>query len=346
MNQKIISYLDKLFKLNVALFPYVVSLSIVLLLIETFTYKGFVSNYLFFPVEMWMIMGLLSGFISVLTSLAVPKVPINTSLYKLLKFILPILSIFMVLVYLLLILIFSRGEETINYGGKFLIYPDIFIYSIILAVFFTVVTNLIYKIKVDTEFSNILYNIKNFSPRVILCIFVSILIIVMLLKSSLLSNLTLFTYNTKNIIKRPLASYSEKMVSQIGPIYNYYQFVNMNTPESAVILHPTQQGQWPDVSNAGYTRYFIYPRNLIAEEELEARAHEVTHVFVIGERKLHNNEIHNRWPGFYVPAERVIYYQQGTDEVVIVEGDYNPEDLKNNADLWGIIEVKKDTTWY
>lgn len=346
MKDEISVYLDRLFRINVTLFPYIISQGIVLFLVETFTYKGFVSNYLFLQVEIWLIAGLLSGFIALLTAFSISRFPKNTiSLYKLFKFLMPILTANMLLIYILLLLGFSKGESTINYGGRFLIYPDRFAYAIILALYFTIVSNVFIKLHDNPALKNMTMRLNKLSTPQMLFTFISLFIILLLSKYSLSADLALFTYNVKNIIKAPLASYSDKMIKQIGPVFKYYEFVNQHTPESAVILHPTQQGQWPDVSNAGYTRYFIYPRNLLAYENLEHGKDDVTHVFVIGDRKLHDNTLHNRWPDFYVPAEKVIYYLNDDNKVITVEGDYDPKNLGEFSDYWGIIEVKKGAEW-
>lgn len=43
-------------------------------------------------------------------------------------------------------------------------------------------------------------------------------------------------------------------------------FIEKNTPENAVILHPIQDNPWPETGNQYVVRRFLYPRTLIAPE--------------------------------------------------------------------------------
>jgi hypothetical protein len=338
MNATTLKYIASAFSINRGIFPYLVLISLGLLLVESFTYRGVVLRYLFIPVELLLVINAFSGFVSLLTTMSITQksnIPYLSIIYKFLKLVL----LLFISIYILLNISFPVIEEAINYGGRFLIYPERLLYGILLIVYFLI----IYKLQSTIEQNS--RRERHISPLQLVSTFVVLLLVGLILKSGFSTNLRLATYNLKNITKSPFASYREKMITQIGPIYDYYSFVNANTPENALILHPTQQGQWPDVSNAGYTRYFIYPRDLLAEEQRGLKSEEITHVFLIGNRKLHNNEKQNGWPSFYVPAERVVYYIKGSDETIVVEGDYNPEDIEKYGGHWGIIEVKKGIQW-
>lgn len=137
----------------------------------------------------------------------------------------------------------------------------------------------------------------------------------------------------KPILENPLAGYDWKMRSQIGPFYDYTRFVNQNTPLDAVFLEPPMKMPWPLIGNKGYTRYFIFPRELVSVDVDEADKGKVTHIFIIGRKD-------GQWPVTKIKAKRLIYMPEKiADKPIVLEKDYDPEDPIN--DRWGIIELNK-----
>lgn len=135
----------------------------------------------------------------------------------------------------------------------------------------------------------------------------------------------------KPIITYPSAGYDWKMRFQIGPFYDYTRFVNENTPPDAVFLEPPMIMPWPLIGNEGYTRYFIFPRELVKEEADEARKKKITHIFIVGRKE-------GQWPTTKIKSKRLIYMPENPgEEPIVVEKDYDPQDPIN--DLWGIIEI-------
>lgn len=135
------------------------------------------------------------------------------------------------------------------------------------------------------------------------------------------------------------ASYDWRMEHEVGFFYNYTMFINKYTPDSALILHPKMQSRWPEVSNEGYTRYFVYPRDLVAEDGDELKKEKITHIFIIGRKNLDGVKNLDPWPTVKIPAKRLIYAPLGLKgEVTILEKDYSPSDEIN--DRWGIIELE------
>lgn len=145
---------------------------------------------------------------------------------------------------------------------------------------------------------------------------------------------------TKVLLNNPSASYDWKMTFSIGPFYDYMQFVCKFTPEKALILHPKQQSRWPEISNQGYTRYFVYPRDLVAENGDEEKKEKITHIFIVGRKTLDSKKSLDQWPEQKIPARRLIYVPEFPGgEVTLLEKDYDPTDKIN--DRWGIIELEK-----
>lgn len=140
-------------------------------------------------------------------------------------------------------------------------------------------------------------------------------------------------------LQNPSASYDIKMRTHVGPFYDFVKFVKENTPPNAVILHPVQQSRWPEVSNEGYTRYFIFPRELVSEGD-EEKKENVTYIFIIGRKSVDGKSNSDQWPTEKISAKRLIYMPKaGQTESRILEKSYDPEDQIN--DSWGMIELKK-----
>jgi hypothetical protein len=168
--------------------------------------------------------------------------------------------------------------------------------------------------------------------------------------TSVISDFPSAKKNLWYLIKHPFYGYDQKMKIEIGPVYDYYLFVRKNTRSDSYILKPIQQGTWPDVSNEGFTRYFLYPRKFISEERLGVDKGKVDYVFLIGNTNLYGNGKIERWPDFDVPAKSIVLYSQETGQKFKeIKMDYNYEKFLDDdfeySKYWGIIEVDKTRKW-
>lgn len=357
-DKRIIKFFDKLVKYNVRFFPFIWVTVLVLVFIESVTFKGFIQKYLLFDLKLYVAFVIVSGFLARTTYIASFKdVSADTKmLYSLLGNINKLIFPSVVITTYVLYSLRQIGSDSILYNNSTRLYPETFIFIPLLSLF------LIY-IKLDKSESlfdrnfepkkNLLnlfsynpaqLNVLSYNPGQILTITLVPMIILWIVLNSISGSWKYFHPHLKTIVKNPFASYEWKMENQVGPIFSYYKFVNSYTDKSALILHPRQQGRWGDVSNAGFTRYFLFPRNLVSEDEAKEDKIKITHVFLIGQKNLLGRE-QDSWPDFKVPANKITYYPNNkTNQAIIVEGDFNPA---NNPypDLWGIIEVKKGEKW-
>lgn len=146
------------------------------------------------------------------------------------------------------------------------------------------------------------------------------------------------------IIKNPSLSYDQKMRYQVGDLfYDYTSFVRLNTPETATILIPPQDYPWPQTGNAGYLRYFLYPRKLVVGKEYEPGVDlsggNIDFILIAkGESQLMGKNTSYGWPKFPVIADTLIFFGK----------EMKGQEIKSNyvfseatANRWGLIKLKK-----
>jgi hypothetical protein len=124
--------------------------------------------------------------------------------------------------------------------------------------------------------------------------------------------------------------------------YNFTQFINKNTPESATVLIPPRGFPWPQTGNVGYIRYFIYPREIAKGKEYEP-AHDyeskrIDYVLIAwGETPTTSHGFTHGWPKFDVEAEYILYLNKDGG-VTKKPGNYVYDEHKNNK-YWGLIKI-------
>lgn len=337
-----------LLNINYFLFPIFYVSVITLLLLESITYPNFVDNHFIVSIELLFILVLVTGFVGLVTHLSVKKLnnSVSNMMYQFV-YSASILSIIPIIIFISISKsMLSDNRDSILIGKGILFYPHRVIDVLILVIYFLLIYTILIKMKIfDKTNSQKIFNAKNVLNTQIVINSVYYIVIGFIILSSLFSAFPLVKQNLGYLIKKPLYSYDQKMRLQIGPVYDYYMFVKNNTPKDSYILKPEQQGRWPDISNEGFTRYFLYPRNFVSEENLKIEKEKVDYVFLIGGIKLHRDEELERWPNFNVPATKIILYSKkdlGVYKILNQDYDYKKFDYK---EYWGVIEVDKTKKW-
>ena len=337
-----------LLDVNYVLFPLFYVSVMTLLFLESITYPNFVNNHFIVSMEVLFILTLFSGFIGLITHLSNRSV--NASISSMMyQFIYSASALAVIPIFILLSIsgsMLSENRDSILIGKGILFYPHRVIDILILVIYFLLIYTMLIKMKIfDKASSQKIFNSKNWLNTQIIANALYYIVGCLIVLSSLFSVFPSFKQNLGYLVKRPLYTYDQKMRLQIGPVYDYYMFVKNNTPKDAYILKPEQQGRWPDISNEGFTRYFLYPRNFVSEENLKTEKDKVDYVFLIGGLKLHRDEELDRWPNFNVPATRIILYSKtdlGVYKVLNENYDYKNFDYK---EYWGVIEIDKTKKW-
>lgn len=335
--------------INFILFPILFVSVITLFLLESVTYPNFVDNHFVLSVEMLFIMCIESGLIALVTyhSESNSKKSITGMMYQFM-FTACILVVAPLLILLLVSSsILSPYRDSILIGRGILYYPHRITNILFLVIYYiSTYTLLTTRMKLLNS-SNIekILALKSYLSAKILIKILYHLSIMFCLVVSVVKIFPTFKQNSGYLIKHPFYSYDEKMRLQIGPVYDYYSFVKKNTKDNSFILKPTQQGRWPDISNEGFTRYFLYPRKFISEENINGQKDMIDYVFLIGNLKLHRDEELDRWPDFDVPAKRIILYSKKDYSVYkILDQDYDYDKFEY-PEYWGVIEIDKNKKW-
>lgn len=339
--EKLRQIIDRLFRLNVYLFPFFWLSVNALILLETVAFRGFVKKYLFFGLHFFIFIAVLSLVFARLTQISLShkkEKVVNKQHYIFLNNFLKLSLPVQITIAYLLFKQLPEGRESFLIVDSRFVYPDVFMLIPIINIFFLLVWSNFFK----TLFIQIDKTKSDFKKSLVIVTY--LVLLVNLLLNGLVSSGESIYKNVVVFVKNPLKNYDWKMEKQLGSVYKYYKFVSYNTPENAVILHPKQQWMWPAISNRGFTRYFLFPRKFISEDEPLLKKEEVTHVFLIGNRTLDGKLEIDRWPNFAVPAKRVILYSRNGDGVnLIFTGDDKLEE--RNTELWGVIEVDNTIKW-
>ncbi len=143
------------------------------------------------------------------------------------------------------------------------------------------------------------------------------------------------------ILRTPFASIEDRRRQVIGPFYDIFTFFNAYSDNTATIAVPPQRMSGT-IGNVGYSRYFMYPRYLIHEEDFAPELLPEIDYFVITRSSY--DETNKRvviWPEHPVKAETIYLYNETTKETEEIKNvDYSPDDPRF-YDKWGIIKVAK-----
>lgn len=124
-----------------------------------------------------------------------------------------------------------------------------------------------------------------------------------------------------------------------GWIYTYTKFIAEHSPEEATILIPPQRHAWEMEGNAGYVRWFLYPRYVRSSSDLSPVIPDDVK-FVMISHGTWWSKIHG-WPQIEIPAEKIkkiwLINRQTLDQEELGSGNYQ---YKEGEELWGLIELK------
>lgn len=108
-------------------------------------------------------------------------------------------------------------------------------------------------------------------------------------------------------------SYDRKMALKIGyDLYYYYKFIAENTPENAKIYKPPMMYPWPYTGNAGYSLFFLYPRELINGklEDTQISSDAEYALLIWSEVPAYSDCTICGWPKAPYATDKIIYYKK------------------------------------
>lgn len=142
-------------------------------------------------------------------------------------------------------------------------------------------------------------------------------------------------------------SNEEKLVYQLGGnelsgwVYTYGEFINRNTPEDAAIIIPPQMESWQMEGNPWYFRWFVYPRKLLSTQEIVQPFPDEGRYILIAHGAWVWGATQYVWPRVSIPAdeiESITYIDRATQqETTVTNQPYTPSE----KETWGIIKLKR-----
>jgi hypothetical protein len=138
------------------------------------------------------------------------------------------------------------------------------------------------------------------------------------------------------------AGYDDKMRKHWGFYYDYMSFIkNIIGKSSVVIISPPQEEPWLTSGNAGLDRYFVYPSKVINGFFDALPEIEYEYIMISRGEWPVADESKYKWPRVKIKAEKIWYLDPVTLKVTEFEGDYDPDDPKNDG-AWGLIKVRRN----
>ena len=131
---------------------------------------------------------------------------------------------------------------------------------------------------------------------------------------------------------------SQKMSKEIGPDYDYFQFVNLVVKESETILLPPGQLPWRHAGDINYARYFLYPRAIINSGPNQP-CKETNYIILTSETENGMDKEFPFWPNFPVRAKELIIYNFDTKSYQTITKDWNPKEWVGKSP-WGLIKTR------
>jgi len=133
-------------------------------------------------------------------------------------------------------------------------------------------------------------------------------------------------------------TYNQKLAQEIGPDYDYFQFVNSIVKEDETIMLPPWQLPWRHTGDFNYARYFLYPRKVV-NGQLTLLPSETNYVLLTSETENGMDKDYPIWPNFPVKAEEIIIYNFNDNTSQIITKNYDPKDWLGKHP-WGLIKIK------
>lgn len=348
------SLFTKLLILNYRIYPFLVTFTFSVLLVESFTYAGFVGKYIIFGANFFLLLSILSGIIQLAYSSQFEGRDNENYLFQNKIFFYFCNITLPVFVFLYYVVIVTEAKNYPNYVFS-TIHLNIENFSYV--VFFNLFNVFLGQVK---EYKKLFFQVdktfkagktfevgKTFRIKKTINTFwlnkvlISALITLMFFFGAtnlLQTGKQLIVENIYIFLNRS-SSYDEKMEAKWGLFYKYMKFVRDNTPNDAAIAIPPPVRPWLSEGNSVLVRYFLYPRFLITvENEFITERKPDYYLLAKGLWKAYDDKDYG-WPKDFIKAEKILYMDSETNIAREVEKDYDPSEPKN-LQSWGLIKAK------
>lgn len=321
-----------LINVNYIIFPFLCPLMIILVLTESYSYSGFLANYILLPLWLLELMFIISGLLTLTPLVSNSTKRLMSNYYR---------AIFMANKLLFLAVIFEiglmLGIEKQHFTG--------YIYTRFLHIEPKILSQVIKLgfVILMIDISTTIFELeKKFRQHLLLPF-----LIVAFMFWVLVDQFSHIAFDALKqiqfMVAHPKATYAEKMRVR-WELYDFWMYIDRNTPESSTIMLPPKMSPWLASGNLGLVRYFLYPRQVVGgKDEYEPPPPEADYATIDWGTWSCNPENCHGWPKFRLEAEWIRYYPQkeNEQEIFLENTVYNPED-EINKEAYGIIKIKKE----
>lgn len=348
--------LGKLFLLNKLLLPFILTITMLFLMIESLTFAGFIYKHLYIDTKIFIFISILMMIVYIFSKsrLDIDDNSKGTTLMSLVTSASYLASLVFSIIYYIMLSIESSNYPNYIFSVSH-VNPDMFFYVLI---FTTAIATFGFLSKYNIENVNfnfinvpkklpkklpknkIVLSFLNYKFQTIVFMLFSMSFGYFVLKNFSLTSQRIVKSNIYILINKN-ASYDEKMFESWHFFYKYMKFIKDNTPESSFVAIPPPLRPWLSEGNSVLVRYFLFPRYIVTIEDESGRK-VVPDYYIIskGIWKASKDDDYG-WPKEKIEAEEIIYLNDTDFSTKVVKNVvYDPE-LKENKYGWGLIKVKK-----
>lgn len=338
--------------LNKFILPFTITITLSFLIIEAFTYSGFIRQHLFIDSKLFMVINVLmllfNSFINNSDKNIVKNVEVDL-------LILVVKGSYLAVPILAIIYYIMIAVESANYPNYIFstlhINPDsffsVFVFSVIISVSGLLSQIDLTNLDLNQVSESDIPRTKNFRLNINGNKFQSLVTILFIVMFGYFT-LQNFILTSKRIVKSNIyilvnkdATYDDKMYESWHFFYKYMKFIVDNTPENSSIAIPPPIRPWLSEGNSVLVRYFLFPRYVVTiEDESGNIIHPDYYIISKGIWKA-TLESEYGWPKVKIEAEEIIYLNEKDFSIKKIKNVIYDPDLDENKYGWGLIKVKK-----
>lgn len=355
MKQNFFIFFQYIFQRLYLFYPFITTFFMFVILVETFTYFGSMSKFLYVNSRFAFVIIILFSFVTLYKAITDKHYKIPQNQHYLLFLSNVTMPIVFVLNYLLVV---SEAENYPNYifstyHINLLVFRYLFMSSILI---FGTLNLSMYIISARRKnFKIPLLSLSAFkisSKKNGRSLAAQMAVIILLMNLSVLfitnisDSISKLIVGTSFIIQHLHYSKEEKLRNNWGFFYDYMKFISENTPESATIAIPPAQNHWLSDGNSVLVRYFLYPRKIVNLKETESldtlyqMPKEPYGYVLLTQGTWEDNSVPYGWPKIRLPAKEIKYFTKNDGKISVLQNhDYKPEEFEN-TNKWGYIKIQ------
>ncbi len=344
--------INRVVGLNKFVLPFVTTITLLFLVIEAFTYPGFILQHLFIELKLFMVINILMLlFNSLVDSSSIDirekvEVDLLTLVIKGSYLAVPILAV----IYYIMIAVESGNYP--NYIFSTLhINPDSF-FSIFVFSLTVSISGLLSKIDLTNfdfnqvgdfnipKSKKIRLNISNNKVQLLVTFLFVVVFGYFVLQNIILTSKRIVKSNIYILVNKD-ATYEEKMYESWHFFYKYMKFIIDNTPENSSIAIPPPVRPWLSEGNSVLVRYFLFPRYVVTIEDESGKVVNPDYYIISKGIWKATLESEYGWPKEKIEAEEIIYLNEKDFSIKKIKNVIYDPDSAENKYGWGLIKVKK-----